>query len=666
MVDEQELQRNLQSPTMQGLVELLATADLVRKMTGYRKEVERQRRANTLVIGDAGDGEDDGESKEKEEKLEEDVDGGDNNNKHRNNKNHQSKGRVEFAEFYVKKVHVVRAVFGWWDGSTPPRSLPKTARDVSTALRAWVRDVFNGTQIVLPFKTATELAERVPAVFAPHPAPARSQAKLYIEYQMVTPQYDAGAGDVVDVVAKTLDKTIVMPNKVTKHHKAASPVVIRPATSWFDRVVEISRFTLDMQEDGKLPCDFVVEAYRLSQLANSFYAVLRDVHAVKRAHSTLAVVPDSGYDASQLNAAGAGAADSHSMMSRRRKSASSSSSAAGGMQFTVSLWVHLPPDASGSGAGGQSRRPQAASRRPRSKSARTSDEAKTSEDKRRRTPASVTMAPRRPSELAASPHPQSPPPPADLELDNGLIHAVREAFAADLNEDAGDREQLLQSLEQMAGAPAGGSAAFSRIVQVLRSDFGGDDDDAEDDAPVVMEQVLPMHREVSRHLAARMFYDEEEEEEEVEVDEDAIFIPDDEDEDEEEDVDAQGPRMPIMRIRDMLRGSVSLQQRQQQQQQQQQQPPPRRHVRRTWSQQKVGRAGHASARSQPTASPAAVAAAAVVTSVVDIVFNDLTVTVILTAAGPVDVGERRPPPRPQPHASQCFQRPADRHAARRL
>ncbi len=53
-----------------------------------------------------------------------------------------------------------------------------------------------------------------------------------------------------------------------------SALVIKPEPSWFDRIVEASRFTLDMEENGTLPSEFLIEAYRLGRLAEGGYQIV--------------------------------------------------------------------------------------------------------------------------------------------------------------------------------------------------------------------------------------------------------------------------------------------------------------------------------------------------------------------------------------------------------
>lgn len=145
---------------------------------------------------------------------------------------------------------------------------------------------------------------QIPA-FAVDPAP-RQEKKLRIQYEVLTEQYSPASNSITITVVRQGTKTVSMATAGAAAAAAAAgsaneaekkTTIIRPDPSFFDRIVEVSRVTLDMEGDGTLPTDFVLDSFRMAKLADSFYPLIRNSgeEAVEfKSKVTSVMVPDLG------------------------------------------------------------------------------------------------------------------------------------------------------------------------------------------------------------------------------------------------------------------------------------------------------------------------------------------------------------------------------------
>jgi len=244
-----------QSPTLQGFVELLATADLLQAaFTDSEKKEEKEF---------------------KKEKPTKDSSVADRD--------------IDISLLGALILNIRKATYGANESNEV---------DVTDILQRYVRN-FGGSELVLPHKL--EQLAHIDEVFSQDPAP-RQKKTLAVEYDVMRYVFDSKTQSIVPTVVKSCEKSVSFnatgvavvappPAPVEEEapwsrldrllgvrrepqapSRAKLPVTLaRPELSMFDRVVELSRWTLSIQSTGKLPLECVLEARRNSALAQNHY-----------------------------------------------------------------------------------------------------------------------------------------------------------------------------------------------------------------------------------------------------------------------------------------------------------------------------------------------------------------------------------------------------------
>ena len=269
-MNESDYRGGLSSPALQGLIELLATTDLVKAKSANSREEKWPDEDSRLqlVKGDSKDGS---------------VSAGD-------------EELVDVSQLAVYKLRIIRANYGLLTQGSG-------VVDVTDVLAAYVEEC-GGSQLYIPF--ATHLLHQL---FS-DPAP-RKEKKLQLRYAITRTTYSHERNAMETHVVKEVDKTIAIPTNLYSRgsNPQAPGALIRPVPSPFDSVVELSRFTLQMQQRGQFAADVMQEVVRADAVARSFYPLIDD-DGVRFDEKTRKGVVDA--------------------------------SGAIGAQFTLMFWIYLP------------------------------------------------------------------------------------------------------------------------------------------------------------------------------------------------------------------------------------------------------------------------------------------------------------------------------------
>ena len=274
-MSESDYRGGLSSPALQGLIELLATTDLVKAKDRDWREEERKGRGDTGV--------------DKEEKLERPQD-------------EQASGRVaeeeevDVSSLAVYRLRIVKATYGVLSNEL-------LTVDVTDTLQRYVAEC-GGSQLYLPFAPALLHQLLV------DPSPKREK-RLQVRYGIVRSLYSPETQSVTEQLVKEVDKTVSVPlNPYSRSSATSSPAVcLRPLPSAFDSVVELSRFTLQMQQSGLFASDVMQEIVRADAVARTYFPLISSA-GVRLDEKTRRGVVDAS------NSAGA--------------------------QFTLMFWIFLP------------------------------------------------------------------------------------------------------------------------------------------------------------------------------------------------------------------------------------------------------------------------------------------------------------------------------------
>ena len=307
-MSESDYRGGLSSPALQGLIELLATTDLVRVKAASVRDKEKQwlkeEQRLALVKGDSFD------VKEKERGAKEEAED----------------GAVDVAALAVYHLRIVHASYGILNSDSQ-------TIDVTDTLQRYV-DELGGSQLYIPFSSALLhqlLVDPAPSV--------KREKKLQLKYAIVRSMYLHELHSILEVQVKEVEKVITIPANPYNRNTNTSPgAMIKPVPSPFDSVVELSRFTLQMQQGNTFAADVMQEVVRADAIAKSFYPLI-PAEGVKFEERTRKGVVDA--------------------------------SGSVGAQFTVMMWLYLPdttaatsilsPASSGSSASAASSQPSSGS-----------------------------------------------------------------------------------------------------------------------------------------------------------------------------------------------------------------------------------------------------------------------------------------------------------------
>ncbi|GAB5369199.1 hypothetical protein AAMO2058_001385000, partial [Amorphochlora amoebiformis] len=222
-----DVNRTLHSQTLQALMELLATADLVQKDFSSRHRVGK------------GDSKDTKDTKEGKETKYTKQDPG---------KDNKDSKLVDVSRLGVRRLVLVEAKYG-----AASSSGDKDCIDITQALRTHIQRS-GGTQLMVPC-TLQELAKLKP--FAIDPATGRDK-KLRMKYRIEAEEYVPGQGIVTRVIKESVSRNISFSasSKSTANlgDGEATHMVVQSTPSMFEQVVRISQFTLQSKE-----CDHLID-----------------------------------------------------------------------------------------------------------------------------------------------------------------------------------------------------------------------------------------------------------------------------------------------------------------------------------------------------------------------------------------------------------------------
>jgi len=245
-----DVNRTIHSQTLQALMELLATADLVQKDF----TIGKRRRHHLDTTSSSRDS--------KEEKEEKDSKEEDNKNTragttavavaapHTCKIDFGQKNMADIRNYGRRRLVILEAKYSSGATSAASSSSSKNSSsslDITTSLQAYLNRC-GGADLVLPvsFKLLSELKP-----FGVDPDPSCDKKKLRILYRIEREEYVPGKGAVMNVVKDKLERTLVFrmgtktqpavgDGELTHHTISSSP-------SMFEQVVRISRFTLQAQ-----------------------------------------------------------------------------------------------------------------------------------------------------------------------------------------------------------------------------------------------------------------------------------------------------------------------------------------------------------------------------------------------------------------------------------
>ena len=282
-MNESDYRGGLSSPALQGLIELLATTDLVKAKTANNREKEwlEDETKLQLIKGDSYEAKDGRKS----------ATAGDDE-------------MLDVSQLAVYKLRIIRASYGLLTQGSG-------VVDVTDTLIKYVEEC-GGSQLYIPF--APQLLHQL---FI-DPAP-RKEKKLQLRYAITRTVYSHEHNRIDTHVVKEVDKVIPIPivpyNRGSTHPLPG--MFIRPVPSPFDSVVELSRFTLQMQQRGQFAADVMQEVVRADAVAKSYYPLI-DSEGVRFDEKTRKGVVDA--------------------------------SGAIGAQFTLMFWMYIPDSTAASAA----------------------------------------------------------------------------------------------------------------------------------------------------------------------------------------------------------------------------------------------------------------------------------------------------------------------------
>ena len=219
-MSESDYRGGLSSPALQGLIELLATTDLVKAKSANSREKEwlDDESKLQLIKGTSYEVKDGGTST---------AAGGEE--------------PMDVSQLAVYKLRIIRASYGLLTQGSG-------VVDVTDTLTKYVEEC-GGSQLYIPY--ASHLLHQL---FV-DPAP-RKEKKLQLRYAITRAAYSHEHNRIETHTVKEVDKVIPIPlNPYSRGSNPQAPgMFIRPVPSPFDSVVELSRFTLQMQQRGTVRC----------------------------------------------------------------------------------------------------------------------------------------------------------------------------------------------------------------------------------------------------------------------------------------------------------------------------------------------------------------------------------------------------------------------------
>jgi hypothetical protein len=240
---------NLNNPELQSIVELIATTDLLKSQQAVVSSKEESKH-----------------SSDKEEKL-------------------FTEGFIPLHRLNSTSIVINSAVYGVLANASQ-------TVDVTKQLADYCKSKFNGVELILPHGNASKLAQI--AGFDKDPSPNKDK-KLKINYSVNINKFIPNTQSIEIQSSKQCEKTIIIPGTASR---TAQPVftVIQAQQSPFDKIVELSRLTLNLTQSSHsqptFSTELLSEAAKVFSVANSYYPLLEN--SVDMTFDSTVIIPAAG------------------------------------------------------------------------------------------------------------------------------------------------------------------------------------------------------------------------------------------------------------------------------------------------------------------------------------------------------------------------------------